>query len=209
MRALKTAPILALATLALAGSSSAAAHHHHKPCTIPHGWKLAAADRYAVVIRQRHTQQPTYEYCNRMVGKWRIMMTMEDPGSIDELRITGRFVAYESSTAGWPLWLWDTRTGQANLASGFKQASASLLSPAGVAVRFVTITQQSPTSSYETVVQALTPSAFYNLDYGYNAGLDAFAHLQLFDCTAGCAPNAVIVAWTHSGEQRYGEVAAR
>ena len=38
------------------------------------------------------------------------------------------------------------------------------------------------------------------------ATTDPFAGLQLYSCVAGCAPNTTVVAWTHSGEQRYAQV---
>lgn len=202
-----------LVTAACVTAVQASAASAHKPrCAVPHGWKLVAKDSQVVVIAQRHKQSPAYDYCNRTVGK---EVRMNDPqpaicagpgivdcGVLVDLRLAGRYVAYETRGNGQqPVWLWDTLTGKNNEARGVG-ASPVLLSPNGVALAIVAVaSKQGPATFW---INVLTLTSDLTPDSSEQAS--DLANLQLYDCGAGCAPNATIVAWTHSGVQRYAQV---
>lgn len=182
--------------------------HGHLPCAIPRRWRLVAQDGQAVVIRQRHAY-PAYQYCNRGVGRWRSMVAADSEqttGPPYPLRLAGRFVAYRD-TYGY-LYLWDTRTGGHNqtpagtLIGGF---SDFLFSPDGVVARF---TDTALTNIHRGAVALETLSVrSWDFELVSVAPENAPADLQLFDCSAGCQPNTVIVSWTdQAGQTQYKQV---
>jgi hypothetical protein len=202
--------VAALAALGAMAGGSIASGQVKRRCVTPHGWRVVAKDGQAVVIAQRHQQYPAYDYCNRAVGKWRRMLPI-GRGSQEQktvgLRLAGRFVA-TWVPALYAVVLWDTRTGQSNPdAPGlFQSPPTFVLSPDGVLAAVFTLEYSNGMGggSNEDVLHVLTPTSYQQLDDGPSGGL---SNLQLYDCAAGCAPDTVIVAWTHSGEQRYAQVA--
>jgi hypothetical protein len=171
-----------------------------------------AKDRQAVVIRQRVNVNPRFAYCNRSVGRLRQL------GKIGPLQllVAGRYVAWMTPLpppTPAPIELLDTRTGQHNVVSlggiPFGEVGspvpAFLLSPNGVAAAIVVREAHGIGAVPGAGVQVLTlHSQDENLDGA--SPPSEIANLQLYDCTAGCAANTTIVAWTNGGQQRYAQI---
>jgi hypothetical protein len=106
--------------------------------------------------------------------------------------------------------LWDTHNSKHNSLSLAGAVLPSpvptfLLSPGGVAAAITLRQPNGVGASPGASIQALTLHAQYeNLD-GASSPSET-ASLQLYDCAAACAPNAVIVAWTNNGQQRYAQI---
>jgi hypothetical protein len=210
MQALRLIPRMAaaMALLIPAVASGSAGAHLSKPCAVPSAWRLVARDRHVVVIAQRHEQFPAYDYCNGAVGRWRRMLPLPPaPGPQEQepvgLQLAGRFVAAWVPAVTATV-LWDTRTAQRNIdAPGFVESTPLLaLSPKGVLATILTLANTS-SHSEDSALQVVTPTSFEELDTAAAGGL---SNLQLYDCSARCAPNAVTVAWTDNGQQRYAQV---
>ena len=110
-----------------------------------------------------------------------------------------RFKAEQPVGSGYLLTLQDVQTGK-GIQIGETQLGPVpplVLSPRGVAVWIVT--------RQFTQIEALTIAGPESLDYGPDPST-VMANLALYNCAAGCAHNAVIVAWTDNGQQRYAQV---
>jgi hypothetical protein len=208
MRAFRLFPVVALVVV---GSlvSSAGASPSAPRCKIPHSWRVVAQDRQAIVIAQRDSTQPRYAYCNRSVGRLRQLGTIAP----FRLLIAGRYVAYVSlrpPPGPVTISLTDTSSGHHNQMSLLGTSSLSpvptfLLSPKGVAAAIVLRQPAGAGAPPGAGIQVLTMRNQYeNLDGA--SPPSEIANLQLYDCAAGCAPNTVIVAWTHSGTQMYAQI---
>jgi hypothetical protein len=67
-------------------------------------------------------------------------------------------------------------------------------------------TWSDPIHGTGSLLDVLTlPNGEATLDHDQSP--DALSDLQLFQCAVGCAPNTTVVTWTHSGTQRYTELA--
>jgi hypothetical protein len=205
MRALRFVPIaLAVGVVALPANAGA---NHRQPCAVRHGWKLVARDAQAVVIRLPGAQAPTYKYCS-LIGARRFNSLLFVPAPlrgpdfapVDYLQLKGRYVAVEQGGA--LLLLRDTRTGaKASVISWSFSGGQPVLSRHGVAAWVVGI-PDGKTMTWNVVALTVSHGAQI-LDSGSTLNL---ANLQLYDCAASCPSNAVIVAWTDNGEQRYAQV---
>jgi hypothetical protein len=219
MRPLRLLLITLVAALAvLAVPAAAGASNHHRPCAAHRHWVIAAQDSFAVVARLPDRGGATYDYCSRTKGRW-VRMTpgqsSPDYGEVEALRLAGRYVAYETVAAiATPAFLCDTSTGQQQVEAKYRVVDASagpnenfpasdpdfLLSPTGVVARIDKGLLAYPPGA----VEALTLDGSVTLD---TAGAPSdLANLQIYNCAAGCARNATVVAWTNSGVQRYAEV---
>jgi hypothetical protein len=216
MRALRALPItLALVTVGCsvrtAVTASRNASHH---CAIPHGWRVVARDRQAIVIAQRRHIEPLYDYCNRRVGRFRQLtrfgpLQVTNAGPVIQTQLAGPYVASVSMLpppGPVTISLSDTSTGQQNEMSLLGISSLSpvptfLLSPNGVAAAIVLRQPAGVGASPGAGIQILTlNSHIENLDGA--SPPSEIANLQLQNCTAAdCAPNAVTVAWTNQGAQ--------
>ena len=196
-----------------------AAQHRKSRCSVRRGWRVVVQDRQAVVIRQRHKQFPTYDYCSRAVrAGWHGLA----PGAGFEPAsplLTGRYIAF--ATVREPpqdsdIELLDTRSGQRNaLTVGGFAASFSLptlvLSPNGVAAAVVVISPYSVMGG-QYIAQPLSASIQVLTLHAQDQNLDdasppsEIANLQLYDCAAGCATNTTTVAWTNGGVQHYAQI---
>lgn len=224
MRARKTAALLALSGFVLLCASSPAVAHRRKPCAVPRSWTVVAHDRQAIVIAQRHKQQPAYDYCNRAVRSgWRGLVRPSPESFVSFFQpasplLAGRYLAFALvSEPPQPssIELWDTRSGQhtvltdGGFVAGFSLPTL-LLSPHGVAAA-IDVTSRYTDQLGQHVAQPPVAS-ITALTLHTQQGLDsasppaAIANLQLYDCSAGCPPNTTIVAWTNSGQQRYSQI---
>jgi hypothetical protein len=220
MRAIKSTPIFAL-TFALFAASGSAAAHSHNACAVPRGWALVAQDRYAVVIRQRGEQQPAYKYCARRSNRFAPVASslLGERWSVVAVRLSGRYIGYETQATTGPsyaLWLSDVQTGARSYTytvdPTLPPAPEFALSPNGVAAWIVDSAAAAPDAPDPApMLQVLTASMIgaTTLDSSPPDSAPVLANLQLYDCATGCAPNTVIVAWTHNGQQRFAPISSQ
>jgi hypothetical protein len=144
------------------------------------------------------------------------------PAITNVVRLAGRYIAVEqASQIGAEFWLQDTRSG-ASVSSGNFNYGATDISPPpghpplvlsrnGIAAWIVAIGPVSPGDTPHIELGALSfagPPYFVNATGptdGPWPGTD-LGNLALYNCAAGCPSNAVIVAWTDNGQQRYAQV---
>jgi hypothetical protein len=199
---------LAAGLIAAPAIPAIAAHHAKPPCSVPSGWRVVTQDHQAVIIQQRRAPH-SYDYCNRAVGRWRSLIATDSTGSagtIFPVRLAGRFAAYRVNS---DLWVWDTRNGRHNqtpagaLIAGF---SDFVLSPDGVAARLVALLNTSLHSS-EVDVETLTMGSSNFKPANLTRPESTTGGVQLFDCSAGCLLNTVVVTWTDdTGQTQYEQV---
>lgn len=206
MRSFRFLPIgVVLGALAFFATSTGAVERTKSRCVIPHGWRLVAKDRQAVVIRERHN--PRYDYCLRSNGRLQRLAPLASYERIvgSTLQLRGAYVAAAlqnpaSLGGGYGVALWGLRGHLENETGGCSSSPCSfLLSPTGVAAWISPPAElRPPTLFVLTIPHDRAPAS---LDSG-----DGLGNLQLYRCAAGCAPNTTVVAWTHSGGQRYAHV---
>ena len=152
---------------------------------------------------------------------------VDPPDRLDALTLAGQYVAYDAvwcsreppsslDDTEHQVRIFDTIRGRAVAATEGEigpRPSTLLLSLGGVAT-WLRTTDTSPhdvSANWTSEVQALSVHS------GQTLTLDSvpvsgptdpggLANLALYQCAAGCAPNTTVVAWTHSGEQRYAQV---
>ena len=232
MRELKTL-LLLLVGIALACTSSAATagihkqSHKLKHCAVPSGWTVVDQDAQARVIFHSTggpgaytVHSGLYSYCLRQSGRYRHLATAGCCGNpaTDPPTGIGRLVLARDLLAYGEVWssrdtndtyrtvIEDLQTGRRRSASGAAcgyesgYESPLLLLPRGIAAWFTC-----PGIYPNPPDQSLQAFSFHT---GKSLTFDTgqLAHLQLYNCAAGCARNKIIVAWTHSGAQRYAQL---
>jgi hypothetical protein len=126
---------------------------------------------------------------------------------VTDLQLKGRYITFEDGA----LVLQNTQAGSPfSWRAPNHPVLSPVLSPNGVAGWIVTGTPWPSSESLpQTVLVVLTPNGGSGgngaLDYGPESST-TLANLQLYNCAAGCPSNAVIVAWTDNGLQRYAQV---
>jgi hypothetical protein len=136
-------------------------------------------------------------------------------GPVTDIRLAGIYLAIEAASpdqcgGGATFCPTDTEVDLWNLASGSQSrfirtaevdtSQSLLLSPSGVAAWITHSTSAlGLTGSFLRVLSLSSGEATVDQD----PSTSALADVELFRCTAGCAPNTTIVAWTNGGTQRY------
>lgn len=228
MRALRVSVVLLLgAVAALSPAAASAKTHKPKPCAVPHGWRVAARDSPAVVIRAEvivaaggaSEREERWRYCVRTNGRFRNLVTNTgvDGGSADILRVNqvalaGSFAAYDSNDVlGGGRYGISLGVDVTNLLTG-TDTSARVL---GVGFDHVLLAPPlavwtSDAGGSDWFVQAFDgrTDVTTTLDSTSGPDSDPFADLQLDHCVAGCTPiGATFAWWTAEGSWRSGRIA--
>jgi hypothetical protein len=199
------AVVVALAALSALAAGALGAHV--KPgCAVSPGWRVVAKDAQAVVIHHEHRPFPVYAYCSRPAGRLHKLSLISGQRIIGTtLKLRGAYVTaafQDASFAGeYGVAFWNLRSGKDyDIGGNWSSPPSVLLSPTGVAVWIATLAISVPHAGPQSVFVVTDPKLFApaTLDSG-----DDLANLQLYRCAAGCAPRTTVVAWTHSGQQRY------
>jgi hypothetical protein len=224
MRALKVPLTVFILGLVVIPAGARGATDLKRRCAVAAGWQVVAHNSRAIVVRNK-TAYPTYRYCSTTSKGFRLV-TRTGPYSSDQVgggngppqrlvdvQLRGAYLGYESLFVSGACAadgvcathedLWNVVSGRRGESGDFAlepPVPVLLVSPNGLAAWIVNQNfRATPTSSLEY----LTMSGASTLDEASYSTSPSLGGLQLYGCAAGCASSASVVAWTHSGMQRY------